>query len=157
MTTKNQTTTWRGFRKQARAHAARLEKEAAGARLLAMAEDPLDALAMLWDMAAYERHMVDARAARLHGTAEPQPPVPISRLMTGFNQQLEDKVTAIAALLEADEIERIRRVMPGFAAAMESNDVDVMVMIRDLLQRPPEVIAGWLRAHLDAVERRFAS
>jgi hypothetical protein len=122
-----------------------------------MAEDPLDALAMLWDMAAYERHTVDARAARLHGVAEPQPPVPISKLMTGFNQQLEDKVTAIAALLQPDEIERIRRVMPGFAAAMESNDVDVMLMIRDLLQRPPEVIAGWLRAHLDAVERRFAS
>lgn len=91
MTTKNQTTTWRGFRKQARAHAARLEKEAAGARLLAMAEDPLDALAMLWDMAVYERHMADARAARLRGAAEPQPPVPISKLMTRFNQQLEDR------------------------------------------------------------------
>lgn len=157
MATKNQATSWRAFRKQARAHAARLEKEAAGARLLAMAEDPLDALAMLWDMAAYERHTADARAARLHGAAEPQPPVPISRLMTGFNQQLEDKVTAIAALLQSDELARIGRVMPGFAAALEANDLDVMLMIRDLLQRPPEVIAGWLRAHLDAVERRFAS
>jgi len=157
MTTKNQTTTWRGFRKHARAHAARLEKEAAGARLLAMAEDPLDALAMLWDMAAYERHMADARAARLQGTAAPEPPAPISRLMTGFNQQLHDKCAAIAALLQPDEIERIGRVMPGFAAAVEANDVDVMLMIRDLLQRPPEVVAAWLRAHLASVERRFAS
>ena len=157
MTTKNQTSNWRGFRKQARAHAARLEKQAATTRLVAMAEDPLDALATLWDVAVFDRHAAQARAARLHGRATPQPPAPVSRLMSGFTEQLRDKCVAIAAQLERSEIERLGRVMPGFVAALETNDADVMLLVRDLLPRDPDVIASWLRAHLESLEARFAS
>ena len=157
MTTKNQTSRWSGFRKQARARAARLEKEAETTRLVAMAEDPLDALATLWDVAACDRHVANARAARRHGRATPQAPVPISRLMRGFTQQLRDKCVAIAALLQSGEIERLGRITPGFVAALEMNEADVMELIRGLLPHPPDVIALWLRAHLDTLERRFAS
>lgn len=74
MTTKNQTSNWSGFRKQARAHAVCLEKQAAITRLVAMAEDPLDALAALWDVTAFDGHAANAGAARLHGRATPHPP-----------------------------------------------------------------------------------
>jgi hypothetical protein len=157
VTTKNQTLNWRDVRKQARVHAARLEKQAATTRLVAMAEDPLDALATLWDVTAFDRHAANARNARLHGRATPQPPVPISRLMSGFTQRLRDKCVAIAALLKSDEAERLGRITPGFVAALETNEPDVMLLIRDLLPRDPDVIALWLRAHLDVLERRFAS
>jgi hypothetical protein len=157
MTTKNQTSSWRGFRNQARVHAAQLEKQAAATRLVAMAEGPLDALATLWDLAALDHHAASARKARLHGRATPQPPVPISRLLSGFTEQLRDKCLAIAALLERDEIERLGRITSGFVGAVESNDADVMLLIRDLLPRSPDVIASWLRTHLGSLEARFAS
>lgn len=157
MTTKNLTSSWRGFRKQARAQAAQLEKQAAATRLVAMAEGPLDALATLWDLAALDHHATSARKARLHGRASPQPPVPISRLLSGFTEQLRGKCAAIAELLEGDEIERLGKITSGFVAAMEFNDVDVMLLIRDLLPRSPEVIASWLHTHLESLEARFTS
>ena len=157
MTTKNQTSGWRGFRKQARAQAAQLEKQAAATRLVAMAEGPLDVVATLWDLAALDRHATSARKARLHGRATPQPPVPISRLLGGFTEQLRDKCVAIAALLDCDQIQRLGQLTPGFVAAVEFNDADVMLLIRDLLPRSPDVIASWLRAHLESLEARFSS
>ena len=156
MTTKNQTS-WGGFRKQARARAARLEKEATATRLVAMAEDPLDALATLWDLAAFAQHAARARTARLHGRNTPQPPVAISRLLSGFSEQLRDKCTAIVGLLHEDEIERLGQLTSGFVSALEGNDADVMLLVRDLLPRAPDEVASWLRAHLGALETRFAS
>lgn len=76
--------------------------------------------------------------------------------MSGFTQQLRDKCVAVAALLQSDETERLGRIAPGFVAALETNEADVMLLIRDLLPRSPDVIALWLRAHLDSLERRFA-
>lgn len=157
MTTKNQTLDWRGFRKRARVQAARLEKQAAATRLVAMAADPLDALATLWDLAAQERHVATVRSARLHGRATPQAPAPVSRLLRGFTQQLCDKCIAVAELLQPDELGRLAQLTHGFVAALETNDADVMLLIRDLLPREPRVIAAWLRIHLDSLEARFAS
>ena len=154
MATKNN---WRSFRKQARAHAARLEDQAATARLVAMAEDPLDALAILWDVSAYRLHEATARIARLHGDATSQAPAPVSRLLSGFSEQLRDKCAAVAEHLKPDEIDRLGRISPGFVAALQANDFDVMLLVRDLLPRSPEVIASWLQTHLDSVETRFAS
>ena len=157
MTTKNQTFSWRGFRKQARAHASRLEKEAATTRLVAMADDPLDALAALWDLAALDHHAVSARRARRHGRVTPMAPVPISRLLGGFAEYLRDKCAAVAALLQPSEIDRLARLGPGLVAALETNEADVMLLVRDLLPRSPEVIATWLQEHLESLEARLAS
>jgi len=157
MTTKNQTNGWAAFRKQARSHAGRLEKQAATAKLVAMADGPLEALATLSDVAALERHTEDARTARLHGRVAPPPPVPVSSLMRGFNQQLRDKCVAVATLLRPEEIRRLASMRAGFADAMETNDLGVMLLVRDLLPREPQAIVQWIRTHLATLERRFAS
>jgi hypothetical protein len=157
MTTKKQTSGWQMFRKQARAHATRMEKQAATTRLMAMADSPVDAFATLWDLAAFQFHSANVRAARLHGRVTPQAPVPVSRLLGGFVDQLREKCVAVAALLQPHEIDRVARVMPGFVAALESDDADVKLLVRDLLPRSPEVIAAWLQTHLDTLEGRFAS
>jgi hypothetical protein len=157
MTTKTQTFTWRGFRKQVRAQASRLEKQAATTRLVAMAEDPLDAIAALWDLAALDHHAASARSARRHGRATPTAPVPISRLLGGFAEHLRDKCAAVAALLQPSEIDRLARLAPGLVAALEANEADVMLLVRDLLPRSPEVVATWLQEHLVSLEARFVS
>jgi hypothetical protein len=157
MTTKNRTFTWRGFRKQARAQAARLEEQAATTRLVAMAEDPLDALAVVWDLAALDHHAASARKARLHGGVTPRAPVPVSRLLGRFAEQLRDKCTAVAALLQQSEIDRLAHLASGLVAALETNEADVMLLVRDLLPRSPEVIATWVQVHLELIEARFAS
>lgn len=152
----SKTSTWRGFRKHAGARAAELEKEAELTRLVAMADDPLDALATLWDVAVFDRHVANTRAARLRGDASPPAPAPVSRLLSGFTEHLRDKCIAVAALLQPDERERLATVTPGFAAAMEANDVDVMLFVRSLLPCSPDVIAAWLRMHIESIEARFA-
>ena len=122
-----------------------------------MADDPLDALATLWDLAALERHAASARVARVHGRASPQAPAPVSRLLSRFTEQLRDKCGAVAALLQRNEIERLGCITAEFVTALESNDADVMLLIRDLLPRSPAMIAEWLRIHLESLEARFAS
>jgi len=157
MKTKKQASNWGAFRGQARAEASRLEKQAASTRLVAMANGPLDALATLWDVAALDRHAADARTARLQGRVAPEAPVPISSLMRGFTQQLRDKCVAVTALLRPEEIRRLRRMSVGFVDALETNDLGVMLLVRDLLPREPTVIVRWLRTHLTTLERRFGS
>lgn len=156
-TPKKQSPAWDRFRKQALVRADKLEKTAQLNRLVAMAEDPLDGLAAVWDLAALSMHNAAAHVARRHGHETPAPPAPVSRLLIRFIQQLRDKSTAIVMYLRSDEAERLARLLPGFAAALQANEADVMLLIRDLLPRDPEVIALWLRAHLDILERRFAS
>lgn len=77
--------------------------------------------------------------------------------MTGFTEQLRHKCVAVAAVLNADELDRLARITCGFVAALEANDADVMLLVRDLLPRPSEVVADWLQTHLGALEARFAS
>ena len=108
-------------------------------------------------MSAYRLHAATARIAHLHGNATPQAPVPVSRLLSGFSEQLREKCVAVAEHLKPDEIERLGRVGPGFVAALQANDFDVMLLVRDLLPRSPEIIASWLQTHLESVETRFAS
>jgi len=148
--------TWSGFRKHARTRAEELEKQAELTRLVAMADDPLDALATLWDVAAFELHAANTRAARLRGNVSAQSPAPVSRLLSGFTDQLRDKCVEVAALLRPDERERLAAITPGFAAAMETNDADVMLFVRVLLPCAPDVIAAWLRMHIESIEARFA-
>lgn len=103
------------------------------------------------------RHAEAARQATLHGRATPAAPIPISRLLGGFIQQLLDKSCAVIEQLRADEVARLAWMLPGLVAALEANDADVMRVVRDLLPAPPDVITLWLRAYADILERRFAS
>lgn len=106
---------------------------------------------------AQQRHAATARIARRHGRATPRAPAPVSRLLRGFTQQLCDKCVAVAELLHHDELARLAQLTHGFVAALEKNDADVMLLIRDLLPREPLVIATWVRIHLYSLEARFAS
>jgi hypothetical protein len=137
-------------------HAEQLEYQANTARLAAMAETPLDAIAVAWDVAMASSHRVAARVARENGRTAPQPP-PVSRLLTGFAEKLREKVEAVAA--ELDHVERLRlaAAAPGVLACIEVNDPPIVGTIAGLIQLPPEWIALWLRAHLDEIEARFAS
>ena len=138
-------------------HADHLEHQANTARLLAMAETPLDAIAVAWDVAMATSHTVAARVARENGRTVPQPPPPVSKLLTGFAQKLREKLTAVAGELDHGERIRLAAVAPGVLASIETNDPPVVGTIAGLIQLPPEWIALWLRAHLDEIEARFAS
>jgi len=70
MRTKKQTLNWR---KRTNAHASQLEKQAATARLVAMADDPLDGLAAVWDLATLTMHRAAAQLAQRHGREMPAP------------------------------------------------------------------------------------
>jgi hypothetical protein len=138
-------------------HADHLEHQANTARLLAMAETPLDAIAVAWDVAMATSHTVAARVARENGRTVPQPPPPVSRLLTGFAEKLREKLAAVAAELHQSERVRLAAVAPGVLASIETNDPAIVGTIAGLIQLPPGWIALWLRAHLDEIEARFAS
>lgn len=138
-------------------HADHLEQQASTARLLAMTETPLDAIAVAWDVAMATSYKVAARVARENGRIAPQPPLPVSGLLTGFAEKLREKLAAVAAELGQGERIRLAAVAPGVLASIEANDPPVVGTIAGLIQLPPEWIAFWLRAHLDEIEMRFAS
>ena len=125
-------------------------------RIAAMA-DNLDGLLAVWDVAALAMHGAAARLARRQGRELPVPPAPVSRLLSRFTKQLRDKTAEIVLQLRSDEAQRLARILPGFVAALEANEEDVMLLVKNLLPHEPESIAHWLRAHLDVLERRFAS
>jgi hypothetical protein len=79
------------------------------------------------------------------------------RFVLEANVRSTQLCAAIAEHLKPDELERLGRISPGFVAALQANDFDVMLLVRDFLPRSPEVIASWLQMHLDSVETRFAS
>lgn len=138
-------------------HAEHLAHQANTARLAAMAETPLDAIAVAWDVAMATSHTVAARVARENGRAVPQPPPPVSRLLTRFAEKLREKLAAVAAELDESERIRLTAIAPGVLASIETNDPAAVGTIAGLIQLPPEWIALWLRAHLDEIEARFAS
>ena len=154
---KQQRQPWQRFRKHARARAKQLEKQVAISRLVAMADDPLDALATLWDLAALDQHRSRTRKARLHGGPVSTAPAPVSRLLTGFVERMHEKVAAIVTRMDPDVARRVLGVMPGFLRDVDAEDPDVVVLIGDLLPRSPDVIAAWIERHIDAIQRRFAS
>ena len=70
---------------------------------------------------------------------------------------LAERVAAIGEYLELDERDRVLAIAPSFARAVAANDPDLVQMVAMLLQMSPGFAALWLRAHLDLLERRFAS
>lgn len=145
--------TWKQFQANAAGRADRLEAEAAATRLVAQADDPVDGFCVLSDLAQIH---LNAGVARRGGTTA-APLVPASRLLAGFMRSLEEKSTAIAAALTFEERERLIGVASGFFASVQTADRDVMGAVVSLLPLPPDIIALWVRANLDLIERRFAS
>lgn len=134
-------------------HEARL----ATARLLAASSARLDGMLLLWDLTNLRIHEATARLLRVSGSAPGPAPVPVSRFMTNFGQQLLDKTKAVGLLLDVTEIEKLSRIAPGFLAALKAHELDVVRVICELMPYSPEVIVGWLRVNVDWIEQRFAS
>jgi hypothetical protein len=140
-----------------RTHAERLEAQANAARLISMADTPLDGIAVAWDLAMANTHNHAARGAHERSEPAPTPPTPVSKLLTRFAETLRDKLGAIGAVLRDDERSRLAAIAPQVLASIETQDKPVIETIAALIPLPPELIALWLRAHLDEIEARFAS
>lgn len=155
---------WQQFKVAASAEADRLDAQAEStklaanaARLVAQAEDPVDGVFVFTDLVRLQLHRDAAKRARRVGGKQPAPLVPVSKLMTGFLQTLDEKFAAIGSALAPHERERLVRLTPSFVAAVQDEDPDVMEAVGTLLLQEPAIVALWLRANLDVVERRFAS
>ena len=133
--------------------------EAAGqvTRLVAMAEDAVDGLAVVFDLAAFYRHRDAQNSARRRGDSPPHPPASVSKLLTGFAATLREKTVAIGALLDSEEQTRLTKLSRGLMIALEAGDPDVVQALGQLLPADPVVIALWIRCNLPVLEIRFAS
>src|SRR5512147_965260 len=88
-------------------HANNLEQHANAARVIALAENPLDGIAVAWDLASAEVHANLRNRARAEGREPAQPPAPISRLLIEFSDAVREKMTAVSRILSPSERERL--------------------------------------------------
>jgi hypothetical protein len=138
-------------------HATTLQQQANIASLMAMAETPLDGLAVAWDIVMAAAHTARLREARASGRAAPAAPAPVSRLLSGFASTLRNTLATVGAQLDHEERARLAAVAPGVVASIEAQDTAVIETLAQLMTLPPESITEWVRDHLDQIEARFAS
>lgn len=137
--------------------AQRLETGAGLMRLIAMAEDQVDAIRVVSDLMAAVWHCDKARAAREHGHSAPNPPIPVSKLLTNFAESLREKLVAVAGLLPQEHRERLLAIAPAVQASLEAQEPDVVELVAKYLAAPPDAIAFAIIFCIDAIEKRFAS
>lgn len=80
------------WRKAVEDEAQCLEAGAGLMRFLAMADDQVDAIRVASDLMAAAWHCDKARAARMQGQAAPNPPIPVSKLLTRFAESVREKL-----------------------------------------------------------------
>jgi len=152
-TSTNNTTDWRELVEE---QAQRLEAGAGLIRLLAIANDEIDAVRFASDLMAAVWHRDQVLVARQHGQRPPKPPAPVSKLLTGLAEQMREKLLAVSALLPDSIRERLRAIAPAIQAALDAQDDDVVEMIWKLLPESPERITVGLIFGIDRIEQRFA-
>jgi hypothetical protein len=140
----NDTETWRAKMIE---RAANLEREAALTRVIALAEDPLDGIAVLSDLLA----------AMQGGRGPSEPPLPTSKFFRRVAAGLVEKLVAVGERLSEDERRRLGSVAPRFLESIAGGTPDVIAAVVDLLPWSADVIALWLQLHLRTIEARFAS
>lgn len=155
---------WKKLQRSIHKDAIKLEQEAttlaktAGvARLLAMAEDEQDAIRVLLDVIGHNVTVEVQKLAQLTGNPVPPPYTPASKLLSGFRKTLAEKTASTYCLLNADEQERVRRILPGFLRALDANDPAVHQMVLGLIWLSPNAVASWIRQNLENLESRFVS
>ncbi len=122
----------------------------------AQSVDALESLFVVTDVAAMSMHTAMQQVASRRGVSIGPPPAPISKLLTGFAAVLREKVIMTAALLTPEDRDRLIRLAPRFTQALGTNAPDLVKLVGGLVQLAPDLIALWLRAHLDLLETRFA-
>ena len=140
----NDTETWRAEMIE---RAANLEREAALARVIALAEDPVDGIAVLSDLLA----------ATQGRRGQSEPPLPTSKFFRRVAAGLAEKLVAVAELLSDDERRRLGTVAPRFLETIAAGEPDVLSAVVDLLPWSARLIALWLQLHLRTIEARFSS
>ena len=138
-------------------HANNLEQQANAARLIALADNPLDGIAVAWDFASAAVHAKERKRARGEGRTPPQAPAPISTLLSNFADAMREKLAAVARILSPSERERFAMLGPSVLEAVEAQEPDVIEAIARLAEQSPDVIALWLQLHIRSIEARFAS
>jgi hypothetical protein len=138
-------------------HANNLEQQANAARLIALADNPLDGIAVAWDLASAAVHGNERKRARDEGRTPPQPPAPVSTLLSNFADAMREKLTAVARILSPSERERFAMLAPSVLESIEAQEPDVIEAIARLAEQSPDIIALWLQLHIRAIEARFAS
>jgi hypothetical protein len=96
-----------------------------------------------------------ARIKRQHSTAKA--PAPIATKLHGFSRVIAAHVDAVAQRLQPSDRDRLLAIAPGFLHGVGASEPDVVDIVLALLQMSPDFASLWLRAHLDLIERRFAS
>lgn len=138
-------------------HADSLEQQANAARVIALADNPLDGIAVAWDLASAAVHSNLRRRAHAEGRTPPRPPAPISTLLNDFTEAVQEKLAAVARILSPSERERLAMLGPSVAESIDAQEPDVIEAIARLIELSPDVIAVWLQIHIRKIEARFAS
>lgn len=138
-------------------HADNLEQQANAARIIALADNPLDGIAVAWDLASAAVHATERKRARAEGRDAPPAPAPVSTLLIGFADAIREKIAGVARILSPSERERLAMLVPSVLRSIEAQEPDAIEAIARLDEQSPEVIALWLQLHIRAIEARFAS
>jgi len=75
--------------------------------------------------------------------------------MENVSEQLQRKAMDVFARLDKPEQARLLALVPKLAG--RAGDPEMQRLAAELLPLPPDEAAAWVRAHLDDIERRFAS
>jgi hypothetical protein len=149
------TAQWHQIQKAAKERARALVAEAAALEFIALAEDPIDAMCAIADLAALASISRAQQLARENNTPIPVAPAPVSRLLKGFVRMLAERLAKVYALLTLGEQQRLRHILPAAVKALEFDDPSVKALVVKLLPQTPRAIAESLRANLPILEERF--
>ena len=122
---------------------------------LELTGDPIDAMRLasdLYAISAYRAEKVNASASH-----RVKPPKPISKYLRRFTASLKSNLTAIASMLDPDDLRRLTKVGPAIIERLNRADVEVDERLFRMALETPVEAAVWLHDHLDEIEERFAS
>jgi hypothetical protein len=145
------------WRKLIDGEAHNLEAAARLMRIMAMADDQIDAVLVLLDIVAAALHRGTAHSAREQGHSAPSAPPPVSKLLTRFADSLREKLLAVGALLPGDIRQRVIAIAPAVQAALEAEEPNAIELVAHSIPQSPEAIAFAITFCIDDIERRFAS
>lgn len=126
------------------------------ANLAQVTEDPIDAMKLAADLYAMTAFRAERAAATAVGAALPLPPRPHSKYMRMLTKGLRAKLAEVAGQFDDAELDRLKRIAPGFLVRMDSEPGLSDEIIQLVCMAPGDAVA-WIRDHLDDIEARFAS
>lgn len=127
------------------------------ASLTEITHDPIDAMRLAADLYAMSAYRAEKAVAIEAGAPSPQAPAPLSKYVRLLTTEVRTRLSAIAGVFTADELDRMKRLGPAITRQLERNDPDLAEEIYNLVCMEPEEAAAWVRDHLVQIEARFAS